>query len=251
MPELTVSAAAPAGFGEKHSATSSPVREALWVSSDVTLTVAAIAAVIPPAWHATLVGFAFLGATWALVWRHDDARVRRAGLALGGLVMPGNMDVAAVMRDALRALGWALVLFALVAFPYFVGWRAWWAPKLAFSLHVRPEEEASEALGQLLVIAFPEEAFYRGYLQSRFDDAWPRRWRLFGATIGPGLLAASAIFAAGHLATVAVPARLAVFFPALLFGWLRAKTGGIGASVVFHAMCNLYTQALGRAYGLY
>jgi membrane protease YdiL (CAAX protease family) len=59
------------------------------------------------------------------------------------------------------------------------------------------------------------------------------------------------IFAAGHLATVQVPARLAVFFPALLFGWLRARTGGVGASVFFHATCNLYSLVLGRGYGLY
>jgi membrane protease YdiL (CAAX protease family) len=65
------------------------------------------------------------------------------------------------------------------------------------------------------------------------------------------LLAASAIFALGHVATVQLPTRLAVFFPALLFGWLRARTGGIGASVCFHMICNVYSQALGRGYGIY
>jgi membrane protease YdiL (CAAX protease family) len=50
---------------------------------------------------------------------------------------------------------------------------------------------------------------------------------------------------------VHLPARLAVFFPALLFGWLRARTGGIGASVCFHAICNVYSQLLGRGYGAY
>ena len=48
-----------------------------------------------------------------------------------------------------------------------------------------------------------------------------------------------------------LPARLAVFFPALLFGWLRARTGGIGASVCLHAICNVYSQMLGRGYGVY
>ena len=46
------------------------------------------------------------------------------------------------------------------------------------------------------------------------------------------------------------PARLAVFFPALLFGWLRARTGGIGASVVFHALCNLFSATLARGYAV-
>jgi membrane protease YdiL (CAAX protease family) len=53
------------------------------------------------------------------------------------------------------------------------------------------------------------------------------------------------------VATVPLPTRLAVFFPALLFGWLRARTGGIGASLTFHMLCNVYSQALGRGYGMY
>jgi membrane protease YdiL (CAAX protease family) len=227
------------------------LREALWVAADVTLAAVGITAVCPPSWHATLVAFTFLAATWALVWRHDDARVQRAGLALSGLVIPGRLDLAHAARGAASSLAWATGALAIVAVPYFVGWRLWWAPKLAFSLTLRPDAMASEALGQIFVIAFPEEAFYRGYLQSRLDEAWAPRWRVLGARVGPGLLAAAAIFALGHIATVAVPARLAVFFPALVFGWLRARTGGIGASVAFHAMCNLYAQALGRGYGVY
>jgi CAAX protease family protein len=237
--------------GHANSVRGRPAIEAVWVSFDVTLAVALVTAAFPPSWHATLVGFAFLGATWALVWRHDDAHVRRAGLGLAGLVIPGHLDVASVVRSGARALAWALGVFAIVAVPYFIAWRFWWTPKVAFSLIVRPPIEASEALGQLLVIAFPEEAFYRGYLQSRLDEAWAPRWRVLGASVGPGLLVGAAIFALGHLATIAVPARLAVFFPAIVFGWLRARTGGIGASVAFHAFCNLYAQALGRGYGVY
>ena len=127
---------------------------------------------------------------------------------------------------------------AAIAVPFFFVWRFWWDPKLSFSLGMRPAELGNEVLGQVLVIALPEEAFYRGYVQSRLDEAWAPRWNVLGATVGPGLVATAAIFALGHLATVQLPARLAVFFPALLFGWLRARTGGIGASVCFHATCN-------------
>jgi membrane protease YdiL (CAAX protease family) len=237
--------------GQSNGVSGRPALEAIWVSFDVTLGVALMTAAFPPSWHATLVGFTFLGATWALVWRHDDAYVRRAGLALAGLVIPEHLDLSSIARSGARAVAWALGVFAIVAVPYFVAWRFWWAPKLPFSLVVRPQVEASEALGQLLVIAFPEEAFYRGYLQSRLDEAWTPRWRVLGANVGPGLLVGAGIFALGHLATIPVPARLAVFFPALVFGWLRARTGGIGASVAFHAFCNLYAQALGRGYGVY
>lgn len=227
------------------------IREPLWVSADVTIAVAAVAMASPDRWHTTLVGFTFLAATWALVWRRDDDHVRRYGLALGGLAIPGQLRAASVAREGAVACAWALGIFAIVAVPFFVGWKMWWAPRLSFSFALRPLDAINDALSQLVVIALPEEAFYRGYLQSRFDQAWPPRWRVLGANVGPGLLAASGIFALGHLATIHLPARLAVFFPALLFGWLRARTGGVGASVVFHTLCNLYSQLLGSGFGVY
>ena len=105
-------------------------------------------------------------------------------------------------------------------------------------------------LGQLLVIALPEEAFYRGYLQTSFDDAFRGRVRVLGAELGPGILIASALFALGHIATEVHPNRLAVFFPALVFGWLRVRTRGIGAGMVFHALSNLLTAYLAHSYML-
>jgi membrane protease YdiL (CAAX protease family) len=231
-----------------------PLREALWVSADVTLAVAGIAMGLPERLHTTLVGFVFLAVTWALVWRRDDETVRRFGLALGGLVIPGKLRPGELARAAAVSCAWAFGLMAVIAVPFFFGWRAWWAhvmPSLHFSIAVKPGDAANEVLGQLFVIALPEEAFYRGYLQTRLDDAWPASVRLLGARVGVGWLVASAIFALGHVATVHVPTRLAVFFPALLFGWLRARTGGIGASVTFHMLCNVYSQALGRGYGVY
>jgi membrane protease YdiL (CAAX protease family) len=233
---------------------SAPLREALWVSADVTLAVGAIAAGLPERWHATLVGALFLAVTWALVWRKDDDQVRRSGLALGGLVIPGPLSLRALARDAAVACAWGLGVAAVVAIPFFFGWRAWWErvmPRLTFSLAVRPIDAADEVLAQLFVVALPEEAFYRGYLQSRLDDVWSPRWRVGGAPMGPGLIVGALIFALGHVVTVHLPTRLAVFFPALLFGWLRARTGGIGASVCLHTACNVYSQALGRGYGVY
>jgi membrane protease YdiL (CAAX protease family) len=230
------------------------VSEAIWAAADVTLAVALVAHGLPERWHTILVGFVFLAVTYALVWRRDDDYVRRTGLALGGLVLPGHLPLRSIARAAAASLAWALGFAAIVAVPFYFGWRAWWehtAPRFAFSLSVEPLDAANEIAGQFFVIALPEEAFYRGYLQSRLDDAWPPRWRVLGASVGPGLLVASAIFALGHVATIPLPTRLAVFFPALLFGWLRARTGGIGASVCFHVICNVYSQVLGRGYGIY
>lgn len=206
---------------------------------------------LPADYAATGVGMAFLVATYALALRGDDAdAARRCGLSLGGLLDPEPIAPARLMRDAGRALGWATLAAALI-FPFFwLGYLWWWRPVQPF-LPSPPASLADDVLGQVLVIALPEEAFYRGYLQTALDDAWPPRWRVLGATIGPGLVVASALFAFGHVVTEIHPNRLAVFFPSLVFGWLRAKSGGIGAPLAFHAACNLFSSFLGRSYGLH
>jgi membrane protease YdiL (CAAX protease family) len=231
-----------------------PAHEALVVVAIVTGAVALITTLLPEKWHTTLVGFVFLAATWGLVWHRDDETVRRAGLSLGGLVIPGRLDRAALVRSVLQASAWAVGLLFIVAVPFYFGWRLWFShfmPQLSFSLALRPGETANEVLGQLFVIALPEEAFYRGYLQTRLDDAWAPRWNVLGARVGPGLIVAAVLFALGHVVTVHSATRLAVFFPALVFGWLRARTQGIGASVGFHMLCNVYSLALGRGFGVY
>ena len=196
----------------------------------------------------TLIGLTFLAVTYLLVLRHDAATIRRYGLALGGLLEPEPIRPKRVLRDALGALAWALA-FAVVVFPAFwIGWLRFWKPESGFA----PADFAvvrDGALTQLFAVALPEEVFYRGYLQSALDEAWPPRFRVFGALVGPSLLVTSALFALGHVATEFHPNRLGVFFPALLFGWLRARTGGIGAAVVFHALCNLFADYLAKSYG--
>lgn len=196
----------------------------------------------------TLIGLAFLAVTYGMVLRHDAATIRHHGLALGGLLAPEPIDAKRVARDALSAVAWALA-FAAAVFPAFwFGWLRFWKPESGFA----PADFAvvrDAALTQLFAIALPEEAFYRGYVQSALDDAWPARVRVLGAAIGPSLVVTSALFALGHVATEWHPNRLGVFFPSLLFGWLRARTGGIGASVVFHALCNLFADYLAKSYG--
>ncbi len=97
---------------------------------------------------------------------------------------------------------------------------------------------------QLVFIALPEEFFYRGYLQKRFDEAHGRRvaFRLGPIEVSRSNLLVSVIFGIGHVVIGLDPLRMAVFFPSLLFGWLRDRTGGLASSVVFHAACNLMVQ---------
>jgi membrane protease YdiL (CAAX protease family) len=227
---------------------------AIGMAALVTGAVTLGSAFLPDRWVATVVGLLFFGATWVTVWRRDDETVIRHGLAFGGLVLPGRIDWKTIGREALRALGWALALAAVCFIPFFLGFRAWahwvWHVQHPFVLPMPTARIGSEVAAQLLIVALPEEAFYRGYLQTRLDDAWPGRVRLLGAQVGPSVIVTSAVFALGHYATIHDPARLAVFFPSLVFGWLRARTGGVGAPLAFHALCNLFSESLMRGYGL-
>lgn len=90
----------------------------------------------------------------------------------------------------------------------------------------------------LLCVALPEEVFYRGYIQSRLNGAFPRRINLFSAPVGFGWLYTSFLFALGHYVISLRPEALATLLPGLLFGWLRERTGSIAASTAFHALCN-------------
>ena len=221
----------------------------LAVALGVTALVTALSYGLPEAYQATGVGLAFLLATYVLVLRHDGTVVHRYGLALGGLFDSEPLGAGRVLRAGARALAEALVVALVVLPPFWLGWVYFWKPASGFT-PAGVRTLAEDALGQLLVIALPEEAFYRGYLQSAFDDVWRPRVRFLGAELGPSLLVTSALFALGHLATELDANRLAVFFPALLFGWLRARTRGVGASVALHALCNLFTSYLARSYGL-
>lgn len=213
---------------------------------------------LPDAWAGTAVAALFLGATYLLaLGPHQSAS--DSGLSLGGLFERGALDLPRLIRRALRAAFVGALALLIVAPAYTAGFVFWHQPTAPFDLHralfltdsgLPSGAFVDLALGHLLVVALPEEAFFRGYLQSALDRRMPPRITLWGARLGPALLISSAIFALGHWLSVPDVGRFAVFFPSLLFGWLRAKTGGIGASVVCHALCNVYVIVLGAGYGL-
>jgi uncharacterized protein len=227
-----------------------PPQRALIAALVATVLVTVASRAVPDDWANTVVGGIFLGATWLLVLRGDTAEVRAHGLSLGGVTEPEALDPRRIAVASARALGWALLFAAIFFPPFWYGYKLMWTHGAPFVWRL-PHDFGSRVLGQLLVIALPEEAFFRGFLQSSLEAGWPRpRWRILGAELGLGWLCASLIFAVGHVLTIPNAARLGVFFPALVFGWLRARTGGIGAGVAFHAMCNLFSGLLASCYGL-
>ncbi len=106
-----------------------------------------------------------------------------------------------------------------------------------------PRRFLLQVVDLVFVVALPEEFFYRGYLQQRLEAQLGEGRRVLGITAGRAFLLTQALFAVGHLVEP-YPWRLAVFFPALLFGWLRKRTGTLFAGVVFHAVCNLTVLVL-------
>jgi membrane protease YdiL (CAAX protease family) len=219
----------------------------LGIAAAVTALATALSYLLPDSWAATGVGFTFLLATYGLVVQRDDTeQIRAYGLSMGGLLEAGPLSASRLLRSALGALGYALAA-ALVIYPCFwLGFRIWWK---VGTFHPAPLGPVmSDALGQLLVIALPEEAFYRGYLQTSLERELTPKLSIFGTQMGWGVVLTSAIFAIGHLFTELNPARLAVFFPSLIFGFLRIRSKGIGASVAFHAMCNLFSAYLLHSY---
>lgn len=168
------------------------------------------------------------------------------------------------LRVLTAAVGVSFPLFA-IAFFVFYGWVCGphggpIAPMFAaLCPHWRglahgtlrfPPEFLTSALNQLIVVAIPEELFFRGYLMGRLEQRWPPAGRItfLGAPIGKALVVSSLLFAIGHVLVVPNPQRLAVFFPALVFGWMRVRTGSIVPGAIFHALCNLFADVLHTSY---
>jgi membrane protease YdiL (CAAX protease family) len=141
-------------------------------------------------------------------------------------------------------IGFHAAVIAGVFIPYAFGhWLfARWCFGATFHLRV-PESFWESILDQTLVIALPEEFFFRGYLQTQLDQVFGTPYRLLGAPIGAGMILAAAVFAVCHV-LYGGPIRLIVFFPGLLYGWLRARTGTIAVPILYHAGSNLLMQIM-------
>lgn len=218
-----------------------------------------LSVLLPEEHAASAVGLLFLAATYFLTLsRNAPHPPSHYGLSFGGLMEDQALSLGRLARDTGQALVIATLVSALVLPPFYLGFVEWYEPtsdfsfERAFSLGSSGEGSVVDLmLGHLLVVALSEEAFFRGYLQTALDDRWQGGVSLRGKRIGLSLLVTSAVFALGHLLTIPDLGRLAVFFPSLLFGLLRIGTGGIGASIFFHAQCNLASAFLGRGFGLY
>ncbi len=102
----------------------------------------------------------------------------------------------------------------------------------------------------LFFVAIPEEFFYRGYLQTRLNELLPRRFLVAGIPFGHGLWIAALFFAFGHSLVEVQWWHFATFFPGLIFGLLRERSGAVITGAFFHAACNVIVHVQDALYGV-
>lgn len=158
----------------------------------------------------------------------------------------------------LREIFYSLKIFlitALIIFPPFL-LAAHLYQTQVFGLHLEAYRfflKGSMVLFQIFMVALPEEFFFRGYLQTRLKTKFSKTFRPFGLEalrVPTAVPLTCLIFAASHSFITFQWWHFAIFFPSLVFGWLREKTGGLIAPILFHASCNVLVAILGRVYHL-
>ena len=186
------------------------------------------------AWIVVIVG-AWLAGRWAGRWSMHAAALPMLALP----IVLGREPLASLglsPRKIVYGLVEAAVVAAVLITPFLLAARFMGYLDLE---SLTAEKVIANLPLTLLLVALPEEFFFRAFLQRGLDDLRPGRAKVLGVRCGLGLPAAAALFALAHLAALASPMHLLVFFPALVFGWLYARRGSIIGPVVFHAACNL------------
>jgi len=149
-------------------------------------------------------------------------------------------------EKSLPQLAYSLKILSLVSLAIFGPlfalnhyFQAW-----AFHAHYYPSNKNATLwtvfFFHTLVVAFPEEFFFRGYLLKRFQQYFQDSRRFLGVTMGKAFFLTAFVFAISHSLITLRWWHFSIFFPALAFGWLREKTGGLVAPILFHAFSNVF-----------
>ena len=222
-----------------------------------------------PEWILALVPCLFIYAPVALCrWRKADSYAYH-------LSVPAFRNLRAWWAGARVGVAW----LAIILVPFLVGYHLYQttlfdltpdltrlAPRrldldidFAWLDALTPENERALAtlnkhgtllLYQLFFVAIPEEFFYRGYMQTRLNEVFPKKFILFGIPFSHALWITSLVFAFGHSLVILRWWHWAIFFPGLVFGLLRERTRGVLAGAFFHAGCNILVVTLDTVYGI-
>ncbi len=151
-----------------------------------------------------------------------------------------------LLKSIARALLAAIIIFPVYIAGFYIYMKHVYSLDVVFSITrvIHQPQALVFAFNSLFMVAVPEEVFYRGYLQSELRQCDRQRVSIFGIKTGASFLIVNALFAAGHLIIIPDIARLAVFFPGLVFSWLREKDDNIAGSVVFHWLSDILSFVL-------
>lgn len=145
----------------------------------------------------------------------------------------------------------AFLITVLIVFPpYMLAAHYWMIHVFHFdAFNAAPIKTLWDPLPyQILAVAIPEEFYFRGYLQPLMNKIWKPKWRLFGANLGWGWIITALVFAFAHSIIQLQWWHFSIFFPALLFGYLKEKTGSITAPILFHAFSNAFMNWFSKSY---
>lgn len=101
-------------------------------------------------------------------------------------------------------------------------------------------------VNSLIFVGLAEEIWYRGFIQTRLNQVFRRRWTFYGVRWGWGVLLAAAIFGAVHVLN-GWDMHTGEFTPlwwwgvwtaagALVYAYVREKTGSVLAGAVLHGL---------------
>jgi len=135
--------------------------------------------------------------------------------------------------DPGRSVAFFALLAGAGAIAYFLFVRLPLPPAIS-PYHGTVPLTAALAVHHLLLVALPEEVFFRGYLYDAFVEAGREP-----------VLPVALLFAVGHFVIAPSPFRLLTFFPALLLGWGRKGSGNVYVPTAVHFLYNLFPSLIG------
>lgn len=171
------------------------------------------------------------------------------GEILGIAVMLVVLNRSRPEKAAASARNNILIIVLLLLFPILLA-----AMRGRLSLLV-----VSTVFWQFFFSGFGEEFVWRGYIQTRLNQAFGCPYYMFGLQFGAGLIVTALLFGFFHalntydaetgLASLSWGWALFTTFGGLLFGILREKTGSLLAPGIAHGLPDAVGEALGLLFG--
>jgi membrane protease YdiL (CAAX protease family) len=130
---------------------------------------------------------------------------------------------------------------------------------VAFAMNKLSVVIISTIFWQFVFSGFGEEFVWRGYVQSRLNQAFGRPMRMFGIQFGAGLIVASLLFGLLHafndydpsigFASLTWGSAMSSAVAGLMFGVIREKTGTLLAPGIAHGLPDAVGEALAKIFG--